>query len=162
MKVRSLVRMSVAALTLAGALTATAAPATAARSESVQSVATATTALDVQLFKPASCSTSWTFRDMWGYVGTFKCGSSVMQVDWSGSGRYEYFGVAPDRSIWHSWSSSHGFVRMPNGGRADTAHWASATSSGARTVSVHVSGSGYWCATDYAGDSASWNAWRRC
>jgi hypothetical protein len=167
MKVRNLARMSAAILTLAGALVANAGSAAAqpTKTDTVAETTATTVSIDVQFFGPrpgTTCTTGWVFGDLWGHTGTFRCGTRVMQVDWTGNGGYEYFGIAPGRTIWHSWASSPGYVVMPNNGRADAMNWAWKYSDGTRRVSVYVSGSGYWCSTDYAGDGYSWKSWVRC
>ncbi|SBT51009.1 hypothetical protein [Micromonospora auratinigra] len=109
-------------------------------------------------YPPTNCSTSWNFTDRWGRRGTFKCSSHVMLINWWGSGRLEYFGVAPNRTIWHSWSTS-GWVEMPNNGRADDVDGVQTPNSTTRSVWVYAAGSGVWSSTDY-GDGYSWRAWK--
>jgi hypothetical protein len=58
-------------------------------------------------------------------LGTFRKGTHIALVDWDGEnnsppGRYhvgydEEFGIAPDRTIWHSWNGSNGWQEMMNG-----------------------------------------------
>jgi hypothetical protein len=66
--------------------------------------------------------------------------SAFMTADWTGDGRYdECFGIAPDRTIWHDWSTSGGWVQMPDrDGRADVVLWWAVSSSGYRRVVVGV------------------------
>ncbi|OKI60833.1 hypothetical protein [Micromonospora sp. CB01531] len=107
---------------------------------------------------PTFCSGGWTFRDRWGHTGTFKCGSYVMEVNWDNRNRIEYFGIAPNRTIWHSWATS-GWAVMPHNGLADDTNGAWNTYGGARTVRVYVNNSGYWCAEDRG---TGWGGWWRC
>ena len=54
----------------------------------------------------------------YGYYGTFLVGSHVMVVDW----RYtsdECFGIATDRTIWHTWVGAGGWKRMGGNFHAD-------------------------------------------
>ena len=95
------------------------------------------------------------------YIGNFKTGTYVMVVDWLTSTQ-ECFGIAPDRTIWHTWPGAGGWKRMPGNGRADLMYtgiveW----SDGARTVPVFVSSGSYWCQNYYPG--IGWEGvWYRC
>lgn len=110
-------------------------------------------------YPPTSCSTSWNFTDRWGRRGTFKCTSHVMEINWFGTGRIEYFGVAPDRTIWHSWATSGWWVEMPHDGRADDVYGVRASlSGGRRTVDVWAA-THVWSSTDY-NDGRSWQPWQ--
>jgi hypothetical protein len=53
------------------------------------------------------------------FVGCAKSGSFLLTCLWSDTGVTEDFVIAPNRTIWHSWNSSGGWVEMPNNGRAD-------------------------------------------
>jgi hypothetical protein len=96
-----------------------------------------------------------------GYTGTFKDGSIVLLVDWQTT-RDECFGIAPNRTIWHTWAGSGGWVQMPGNGHADdTGTTFLESAAGSRIVSVWVNGSGEWCqnfarATGWAG------TWYKC
>ncbi|MEU1157800.1 hypothetical protein ABZ369_32990 [Streptomyces sp. NPDC005918] len=66
------------------------------------------------------CTNYWTFKSPWGHTGKFKCGSHVLRADWDNNGTAdEYFGIAPNRTIWHDWKNAGRWVEMPNAGRAD-------------------------------------------
>lgn len=98
----------------------------------------------------------------YGYYGTFKAGTYVMVVDWVTSSD-ECFGIATDRTIWHTWPGSGGWKRMPGNGHADFINsdiweW----TDGVRTVSVFVVSNGsYWCQNYYPVDG--WEGfWYRC
>jgi hypothetical protein len=93
---------------------------------------------------------------MYGYRGTLLCGAVAMEVEWS-PGRFEFFGIATDRTIWHVWPAN-GWRAMPGNGHADDiydAWWEGAT----RRVYVHVdSNDSYWYASD---PGSGWNGWTR-
>ncbi|MFE9658382.1 hypothetical protein [Micromonospora sp. NPDC006431] len=82
-----------------------------------------------------------------------------MEINWFGQGRIEYFGIAPNRTIWHS-SASSGWVVMPNNGLADEVDGAMAREPHYRTIAVWAGGN-LWCSTDY-GYGYSWNPWHQC
>ncbi|MEX2983730.1 hypothetical protein [Streptomyces sp. C36] len=94
----------------------------------------------------------------YGYTGTFRDGSSILDVAWTSS-RLESFGIAPDRTIWHAWPGSGRWQEMPHNGRADDTG-AAAAQGARRAVSVEVYGSGYWCSVDPG--NGQWGAWSRC
>lgn len=97
----------------------------------------------------------------WGYVGWKMCGTKTLVADWSesGGGR-EYFIVAPDRVIWHTWGGAGSWHRLANG-RADDlqATGYSPTAERYRTVFATVNGSGRWCSMM---TGSSWTNWFRC
>lgn len=149
------------AITTALAAVLSAGPAMAVDAPRPATKASAVTATDLTItwhWRPMTCSTSWKFTDRWGHTGTFKCSSDVMEVNWYNSGRIEYFGVAPNRTIWHSWATS-GWTVMPNNGLADEMDGAWVTSGTVRTVRVYVSGSGRWCIRD---SGSGWGGWWKC
>lgn len=97
-----------------------------------------------------------------GYIGTFKVGSDVMVVDWDTTG-VECFGVAPNRTIWHTWAGTGGWKTMPGNGRADDTWgaWENA-STGARGVEVYVaSGPSIWC-QGYSRSGGWAGRWYQC
>ncbi|MGI5455008.1 hypothetical protein ACQEWB_17880 [Streptomyces sp. CA-249302] len=56
----------------------------------------------------------------WGYTGHYKCGSHVVEADWTANGSVdEVFVVATNRHIYHVWKNAGGWQEMPGGGRAD-------------------------------------------
>ncbi|SBT40277.1 hypothetical protein [Micromonospora auratinigra] len=149
------------AITAALATVLSGGPAAAVDAPQPATTTSSAAATDVTItwhWRPTSCGTSWTYRDRWGHTGTFKCSSDVMEVNWYNSGRIEYFGVAPNRTIWHSWATS-GWTLMPHNGLADGPDGAWVRYGNVRTVRVYVSGSGYWCSDD-AG--SGWGAWWKC
>ncbi|MFI9812559.1 hypothetical protein [Saccharothrix variisporea] len=81
-----------------------------------------------------------------GYEGKFRDGTDVRRVNWT-TARDECFGIAPDRTIWHTWPGAGRWHRMPGNGRADNTtgkFWEKAN--GDRRVAVWVKGgSGNWC-----------------
>jgi hypothetical protein len=96
-----------------------------------------------------------------GYYGTFRTGTYVMVVDWVTSTQ-ECFGIAPDRTIWHTWPGAGGWKVMPGNGRADHMYtkireW----DNGARTIRVFVASGSYWC-QDYRPGIAWDGDWYRC
>ncbi|GAB1645826.1 hypothetical protein [Krasilnikovia sp. MM14-A1259] len=97
-----------------------------------------------------------------GYVGTFKTGTTVHWADYNGDGnKDECFGIAPSRTIWHAWPGSGGWKEMPNNGRADdiVALFRQPPPTGRPTIEVYVSGSNhYYCSTL----TSSWQPWVRC
>ncbi|MFE0106470.1 hypothetical protein [Streptomyces sp. NPDC059009] len=87
-----------------------------------------------------ACTNYWTWKSPWGHTGKFKCGSHVLPADWDNNGTTdEYFGIAPDRTIWHDWKNAGRWVEMPNNGRADDTLNIGRTSNG-RYVRVWVGG----------------------
>jgi len=100
--------------------------------------------------------------ERYGYKGTFRDGTKILDVNWFNSGRWESFGIAPDRTIWHAWPDSGGWRQMPGNGRADhvtAAYWN--TTTGIRIVEVYVSSNGsYWCNTDPG--NGRWGGWWNC
>lgn len=73
-----------------------------------------------------------------GYYGTFLGGSHVMVVDWT-TASDECFGIATDRTIWHTWPASGGWKRMGGNGHADeVAGIVDEDPAGTRGVIVHA------------------------
>ncbi|GAB1645224.1 hypothetical protein [Krasilnikovia sp. MM14-A1259] len=96
-----------------------------------------------------------------GYVGTFKGGSSIRSADWNKDGRTdECFGIAPGRTIWHAWPNSGGWKQMPNNGRADEVVTSFKNSRGQHEVTVRVfDADGHeYCSTL----TSSWQPWVHC
>jgi hypothetical protein len=95
------------------------------------------------------------------YIGNFKTGTYVMVVDWDTSTQ-ECFGIAPDRTIWHTWPGAGGWKVMPGNGRGDLMdtdidEWPDGT----RRVSVFISSGSYWC--QYYRPGTGWDGyWYRC
>jgi len=95
----------------------------------------------------------------YGYYGTFKVGTEVMVVDWATSSD-ECFGIATDRTIWHTWPGSGGWTPMPGNGHADYIYdYIVEGSDGFRAISVYIPSapSYFWCqnytpATGWTGD----------
>src|SRR5207253_10021069 len=54
------------------------------------------------------------------YPGTFLKGSYVLVVQWYGTNTNECFGIAPDRTIWHTWTNAGGWQRFSSGLADDT------------------------------------------
>jgi hypothetical protein len=55
-----------------------------------------------------------------GFTGTFKTGTTVQHADWNWDDKTdECFGIAPDRTIWHAYRTSGGWLKMPHNSRAD-------------------------------------------
>ncbi|KAA2252427.1 hypothetical protein F0L68_35900 [Solihabitans fulvus] len=94
------------------------------------------------------------------YPGIFRDNSRVMHVTWPGDSNVECFGIAPNRTIWHAWNGSGGWVEMPGGGRADDTWDAWQDTNGNRTVKMQVNGAGFWCSTYPAG--GNWGSWYHC
>jgi hypothetical protein len=55
------------------------------------------------------------------YEGVFIPQTRILMPDWDGNGDDvdECFGVAPDRTIWHTWRGAGDWFRVPGDGRAD-------------------------------------------
>ena len=103
--------------------------------------------------KPKGC---WT-------IGDFKAGSDVLAIDWDRNGTVdECFGIAPDRSIWHEWASSNGWVRMPGGGLADNMLPPQVSASGIRRVVVYVANPWSHWYQDFVPGSGWTGHWGRC
>lgn len=100
--------------------------------------------------------------DCFGYTGTFRDGSQVLFVDWV-TDINECFGIAPNRTIWHTWPGAGHWFEMPGNGRGDnTGTILRESSSGNRVVSVWVNGgSGNWC-QNYIGGSGWAGSWYDC
>lgn len=98
-----------------------------------------------------------------GYFGTFKIGTHVMVVDWATSSD-ECFGIATDRTIWHTWPGSGGWTPMPGNGHADDIYplIVENLSTGYRSVTVVIPGAAipFWC-QDYT-PSTDWTGWYAC
>jgi hypothetical protein len=103
---------------------------------------------------PATC---WT-------TGNFKANTTVMKVDWDGNGSTdECFGVAPDRTIWHEWSTSNGWRQMPgSGGRADDMLRPQVPAPGYRRVVVYVANPRSHWYQDFVPGSGWTARWVRC
>ncbi|MEU4767617.1 hypothetical protein AB0H12_30625 [Actinosynnema sp. NPDC023794] len=95
----------------------------------------------------------------YGYRGTVMCEAIGLEIEWS-AGRFEYFDISTNRSIWHVWPNSGGWKVMPGNGSADhifDAYWAGTS----RVVCVSNNSNGsVWCSTDPP-TSASWGSWWR-
>lgn len=111
---------------------------------------------------PAACDPDigWAIY-LHGYWGRAKCGTEVIDVDWTGDFvPDEAFAVAPRRTIWHVWDGNGGWVEMPHHGRADFMG-AGYRVSGSRVVSVWVNGDrDPWCSVDPR--TGRWSTWRHC
>jgi hypothetical protein len=96
--------------------------------------------------------------------GSFRKGSYVMSVKWSGTQTDECFGVAPDNSIWHIWAKAGKWVEMPHNGRAKNPVWAATnvkpTIDGYnRSVFVRApDGVSCWYSTNY---DSQWGGWEK-
>lgn len=86
-----------------------------------------------------------------GHTGTFRKGSHVLVVRWNGTTIDECFGIAADRSIWHTWARPRSWVKMPNNGYADDMvdafRFVYTTEGSDRWVRVCVKGDGIWAIT---------------
>lgn len=99
----------------------------------------------------------------YGYYGTFKPATYVMVVDWVTSSD-ECFGIATDRTIWHTWPGSGGWTPMPGGGHADLIHTGIVElPDGFRAVSIYAqSNNTYWC-QNYEPTKGGWSGdWYLC
>jgi hypothetical protein len=99
----------------------------------------------------------------YGYRGTFRDGTAILDVDWWFSGRLESFGISPYRTIWHAWPGSGAWREMPHGGLADhvNAAYFSSTSR-IRVIEVFVtSNNTFWCSQE-PGDGTGWSPWFNC
>ncbi|MGB3441637.1 MAG: hypothetical protein WBA97_23065 [Actinophytocola sp.] len=99
----------------------------------------------------------------YGYYGTFKAGTEVMVVDWATSSD-ECFGIATDRTIWHTWPGSGGWTPMPGNGHADYIYpFIDEDPDGYRVVVVHIpSAPRYWWCQNYY-PSVGWTGdWYDC
>ncbi|GAB3444275.1 hypothetical protein GCM10027436_32320 [Actinophytocola sediminis] len=100
------------------------------------------------------------FSSCFGYRGEFRSGTTVVAVDWS-TDVDECFGIAPNRTIWHTWPGAGRWHQMPDSsGRADDTgtiwlEWAN----GDRRVSAWVNGTGNWCQNYWAGSGWAANWW---
>ncbi|MFI0934106.1 hypothetical protein ACH4RG_20565 [Streptomyces sp. NPDC021019] len=94
----------------------------------------------------------------YGYAGVFRDASTILDVNWGGA-RFESFGIAPNRTIWHAWPGSGEWKEMPHNGKADNVG-AAAMSGSYRSVSVWVNNSGYWCTVDTG--NGRWSRWAFC
>jgi hypothetical protein len=97
-----------------------------------------------------------------GYIGTFKKDSKVIRVEWYGNGVLdECFGIAPDKSIWHTWPHAGGWHRFASG-RADDMFDAfegrdrSNPTAEVRSIQVCVIGSGLWQNNNERGHWYGW------
>ena len=109
-KARVLRTVVAAAFALAAALTA----ATPAAAQARQASPASTTG-SILRFTPVPVGGQ---VSCYGYYGTFKAGSHVMVVDWT-TASDECFGIATDRTIWHTWPNANGWHRLPGDGHAD-------------------------------------------
>jgi hypothetical protein len=116
---------------------------------------------------PASAQTTyqlvWPHADghltCFGYQGTFLQDPhhpTVMLVQWYGEATDECFGIARDRSIWHTWIGAGGWRKMT--GRADypTAAYTKSYNPYTRAIHVCVMGSGIWENDDV---DSTWEGW---
>jgi hypothetical protein len=101
----------------------------------------------------------------YGYTGTFRAGTHVMVVDWATT-RDECFGIATDRTIWHTWPGSGGWTPMPGNGHADyiypdIAEYLDENNDVHRVVVVEIPGAArpFWCQEFYLG---FWQGWVSC
>jgi hypothetical protein len=95
-----------------------------------------------------------------GYTGNFLNGSVILEVNWFDEDRYECFGIAPGRTIWHTWPSSGGWYQMPHDGRADSISRARVNGT-TRFIQVQVTSSGnYFCSGDPG--NGIWGPWKLC
>ena len=115
-KTRVLRTAVAAAFALAAAITA-ATPAAAQTRHAVQASPASTTGTTgtISRFTPVPAGGQ---VSCYGYYGTFKAGSHVMVVDWT-TASDECFGIATDRTIWHTWPGANGWHRLPGDGHAD-------------------------------------------
>jgi hypothetical protein len=101
--------------------------------------------------------------ECFGYTGTFRNGSDVIRVDWA-TDIDECFGIAPNRTIWHTWPGAGHWVEMPGNGKGDDVGtiFVENLLTGNRIVSVWVNGgSGDWC-QNYIGGSGWARSWYNC
>lgn len=100
----------------------------------------------------------------YGYFGTFKAGTDVVVIGWDSSSN-ECFGIATDRTIWHTWPNSGGWRRMGGNGHADEIAWPWFTedpATGWRQAAVYAaSNDSIWC-QDYYPTSDWTGIWYRC
>lgn len=161
--VRKMARLASGALVIGGIL-ATMAPATAAPAPSSDSK-TQVTVISAPKSAAGDVGTQSWQGSCFGYSGTFRDGSDVLLVNWFGSGRLECFGIAPDRTIWHTWPGHGVWSLMPHNGRADDVFNASSFAGGRRIFRVWVAPgppgqvSGVYCTED-RGDGR-WRPWYR-
>ncbi|WP_405683507.1 hypothetical protein OG204_00035 [Streptomyces sp. NBC_01387] len=158
MRIRSLAFAAVSVLALAASV----APASAATSSGAALRGQQDGYMSVSAIHGSASPDSWQ-KSYCGYTGTFKDGSSVLEVHWA-SGSVECFGVAPSRTIWHVWSGSGGWQEMPGNGRADdTVNAYENTTTGTRTVEMYVSSSNsHWCSSYTPGSGSGWGSWWNC
>jgi hypothetical protein len=84
-----------------------------------------------------------------GYYGTFKVGTDVIVVDWDHTSD-ECFGIATDRTVWHTWPNSGGWTPMAGGAHADGIYSVGPEDSyGNKSVSVFVNSNSSVWAQDY-------------
>ncbi|MGA5302100.1 hypothetical protein ACPCHT_19385 [Nucisporomicrobium flavum] len=113
----------------------------------------------VAVTAPASATPA---RPCWT-TGDFKPGTTVRKVDWDGNGTIdECFGIAPDRTIWHEWATSRGWVQMPGGGRADDTLPSQWPAPGYRRVVVYVANPKSHWYQDFVPGSGWTGHWYRC
>ena len=106
-----------------------------------------------------------------GVINLRSC-DAFERADWDFDGYYdETFAVRSDRTIWHAWAGSNGWVLMPGNKTADdmnntpvngtSAVWWSGPWLSVRNLSVWVTGgTGYWCTSD---PGTGWSGvWRDC
>jgi hypothetical protein len=92
-----------------------------------------------------------------GKTGTF--GHScrlIVKASWGN----EYFGVAPNRTIWHIWPGASKWWQMPGNGRANRVIYARTLNSGTREVAVDVGTGVSWCSIYLGG--GHWSNWHHC
>lgn len=103
---------------------------------------------------------SWT-TSCFGYTGTFKDASVVIEANYDYTGATEEcFGIAPNRTIWHAWPNSGGWKQMPNNGRADNMAGWYKNGDGRVGVIVYVNSVGDYCSLRNQGPG--WGGWFRC
>jgi hypothetical protein len=96
-------------------------------------------------------------------VGDFKEGTTINRVDWDGNGTVdECFGIAPNRTIWHEWATSNGWVQMPGNGRADDMLPPQWPGAGKRRVVVYVANPRSHWFQDFVPGSGWTGRWNRC
>lgn len=96
-------------------------------------------------------------------LGDFKPNTTIYKVDWDRDGTVdECFGVAPDRTIWHEWARSNGWVRMPGGGLADDMLPPQIPAPGYRRVVVYVANPASHWYQDFVPGTGWTGRWGRC
>jgi hypothetical protein len=97
----------------------------------------------------------------YGYYGTFLVGSDVMVVNWVHTSD-ECFGIATDRTIWHTWPNSGGWKKMGGNGLADDVVGVqNETANGSKGVMVWVAASNRYWIQNYAPPLGWTGEWTR-